>query len=159
MTLKEKLILKFKKSQAVRVRIYTNDHRVVEKVVIPNNSQVTVSKGVYVLSKEKYTIEKGIPTYTFIEDRPDAIDLVTEIEYGESDAWTAKEVKAHVESNYLQKIMETAEGGTSINLQNILIGVTVLIMLIGFYFLYQEIASLQELINDIHEIYYTGGAE
>ena len=156
---KEKLRLRFKKSKCVRLRIYDNEHRSFDKIVIPKGGQVKLSEGLYTLSKDKFTIEGGIPTFTYVEDRPDPVDMVNVIDYDGSDAMTAQQVKSLIESNDLRTVMESAEGSTPFDIKMILSVVTILALIIGMYLMHQEIVAVQQTVQDLHQIYYpqTGG--
>ena len=156
MTLREKLLLKFRKSKVVRIRIYHNDHRISEHYDIPTNQQISVSTGTYTITRDNYFIQGGIPTYTYAEDDTAPMDPI-KLQEGKTDkAINAKEVKALIERQDIQNVMQTIKGGNENKMMMIVMFIMVVVIGVAFYFMYEEMQTLQNEIGRLTDYYFGG---
>lgn len=135
----------FKRSQCVKAIIFDHDKRIKAHYVIPKDSQIKIGGKLYEINQDDFYLSKGIPTYVYNVERVDPINLFNV----EKSVLTASYYDTAISTNVAKQIFAASQEGVQPqNIILILTGVTMLVMLLGFYIMYNELTAIYEFMNE-----------
>ena len=150
MTLKNHLVLFFKKKKALRILLFTPDKRVIETVVLRDSKSFNIGERKYDIEPEKVHYYKGTPFLAYKEDSVSAIDPNNL----KDSSISAEEYYSAINQNIVLQIMRYATKGDQKILNTILIGAGASIGILGagLYFLYTKVQELSIQLIELQSL-------
>ena len=149
MSIRERLLLRFKKNQVVKVYILEDDRRMHTFYDLPRkDGTINIDGGKYKLDKNNFVYEKGIPAYFFQKQDPTALPLYkhdTKMEI------TATELRDYVDSGLGREAVNGLKDEDSVMKVMVML---IVLVIVGFaimgYLMMSEIGTLRELLNEVY---------
>lgn len=150
MTLKNHLVLFFKKKKSLRVLLFTSDKRVIETVVLRDSESFNIKERKYDIETNKVHYFKGTPFLAYKEDNPSAIDPSNL----QASNISAEVYYSAINQNIVLQIMRYATKGDQKILNTILIGAGASIGILGagLYFLYTKVQELSIQLIELQSL-------
>lgn len=143
------IIKKFYKNKAVITIMHFPNKRVKILWAIPDGDLVKIHGGVYQCDASKqdtYSILNGVPVFTYYHNKVEAL----KVNGDKSSLMTASEYNTAIDNKVVQEIFLASNKKMDLISAIIMGGIAlIIVMAIGFYFLFDKVGSLQTLINDL----------
>lgn len=151
MTFRERMLLLFNKNKVIKVVLFHKDKRVTSHIVKPEDAMFKIGDRQFTIEPEKVFYDKGLPTIIYNSEDPTAGDPM---KWESQSAISSREFYDAMEEKVSRDIIRYASEGDD-KLQNTLLmgaGIVIVAMAIGFYFLFGEIQTMAETLQEYQPV-------